>query len=54
MTGLFRFTLPTFGLLAFALLGSGCATLSDAQRDHAAAIAAQARSHVVDFIAADA
>ncbi|GAB2510321.1 phospholipase D family protein [Pseudoxanthomonas sangjuensis] len=54
MTGLFRFTLPMFGLLAFALLGSGCATLSDAQRDHAAAIAAQARSQVVDCSAADA
>lgn len=35
-------------VLATLLLGSGCASLSNAQRDRAAGIAAQARSTVVD------
>ncbi len=35
-------------LLATLLLGSGCASLSNAQRDRAASIAHQARSQVVD------
>jgi phosphatidylserine/phosphatidylglycerophosphate/cardiolipin synthase-like enzyme len=35
-------------LLATLLLGSGCASLSNAQRDRAAGIAAQARSQIVD------
>jgi phosphatidylserine/phosphatidylglycerophosphate/cardiolipin synthase-like enzyme len=35
-------------VLAILLLGSGCASLSNAQRERAVAIAAQARSHVVD------
>ncbi|MFT3761337.1 MAG: phospholipase D-like domain-containing protein [Pseudoxanthomonas sp.] len=43
-----------FLLLAAPLTGAGCASLSDAQRDQAAAVAAQARSQVVDCAAADA
>ncbi len=35
-------------VLAILLLGSGCASLSNAQRERAAGIAAQARSHAVD------
>ncbi|MFL9583781.1 phospholipase D family protein [Stenotrophomonas sp. AB1(2024)] len=35
-------------VLAILLLGSGCASLSNAQRDRAAGIAAQARSHTVE------
>lgn len=35
-------------LLATLLLGSGCASLSNAERERAAGIALQARSHVVD------
>ena len=35
-------------VLAILLLGSGCASLSNAQRERAAGIAAQARSHTVD------
>lgn len=35
-------------LLATLLLGSGCASLSHAERERAAGIATQARSHVVD------
>lgn len=40
-------------LLATVLLGSGCASLSNAQRDRAAGIAAQARSSVVECTQAD-
>ncbi len=40
-------------LLATLLLGSGCASLSNAQRERAAGIAVQARSSVVDCTAPD-
>ena len=50
MAGAFRFALALAALLAL----SGCATLSDAQRDEAAGIARHARSTVVDCAGPDA
>ena len=50
MAGVFRFALALAALLAL----SGCATLSDAQRDEAAGIARHARSTLVDCAGPDA